>query len=82
MARCFGLEVQVSAPERGAGALAAAVDRRTCVGAVFLPNDGQTNPIDTTQALARGARSGGVRIFEDIARHRHPDRAAARVRGS
>jgi 4-methylaminobutanoate oxidase (formaldehyde-forming) len=34
------------------------------VGGVFLPKDGQTNPIDTTQALARGARQRGARIFE------------------
>ncbi len=34
------------------------------VGAVWLPGDGKANPADITQALARGARSGGVRIFE------------------
>src|SRR4029077_2455880 len=36
------------------------------VGAVFLPKDGQTNTVDTTQALARGARGGGVRILEEV----------------
>ncbi len=35
------------------------------VGAIWLPHDGQTNPADTTQALARGARMGGARIFEN-----------------
>jgi 4-methylaminobutanoate oxidase (formaldehyde-forming) len=34
------------------------------VGGVFLPKDGQTNPIDTTQALAKGARQRGARIVE------------------
>ncbi len=34
------------------------------VGAIWLPHDGQTNPSDTTMALAKGARQGGVRIFE------------------
>ena len=34
-------------------------------GGIFLPRDGQTNPVDTTMALARGARALGVRIFED-----------------
>jgi glycine cleavage system aminomethyltransferase T/glycine/D-amino acid oxidase-like deaminating enzyme len=34
------------------------------VGAIWLPHDGQTNPTDTTQALAKGARQNGVRIFE------------------
>ena len=65
MARCFGLEVQILSP-------AAAKERWPLlatdglVGAVFLPKDGQTNPVDTTQALARGARNAGVRICEDV----------------
>src|SRR5262249_23747598 len=36
------------------------------VGGVFLPKDGQVNPIDVTQALAAGARSRGARIFENV----------------
>jgi len=65
MARCFGLEVQLLSP-------GAAKERwpllsiEGLVGAVFLPKDGRTNPVDTTQALARGARLGGVRIAEDV----------------
>ena len=35
------------------------------VEAIHFPNDGQTNPIDTTMALARGARMAGARIFEN-----------------
>ncbi|MCH6588673.1 MAG: FAD-dependent oxidoreductase, partial [Proteobacteria bacterium] len=35
------------------------------LGAVYFPHDGQTNPADTTMALAKGARMGGARIFED-----------------
>ncbi len=34
-------------------------------GGVYLPGDGQTNPVDTTLALAKGARRGGAKIFED-----------------
>ena len=34
------------------------------VGAVWLPGDGKANPTDITQALAKGARDNGVRIFE------------------
>jgi glycine cleavage system T protein len=36
------------------------------VAAWFQPNDGFTNPEDTTQALARGARTGGARIVEGV----------------
>ncbi|MCO5058629.1 MAG: FAD-dependent oxidoreductase [Rhizobiaceae bacterium] len=34
------------------------------VGAVHIPLDGQGDPANITQALARGARKGGVRIVE------------------
>ncbi len=36
------------------------------VGGVFLPKDGQVNPIDVTQALAAGARSRGGKVFENV----------------
>lgn len=35
------------------------------VGGVFLPEDGQINPSDLTQALAKGARAGGATILEN-----------------
>jgi len=31
----------------------------------FSPGDGRVNPVDVTMALARGARTGGVQIFEE-----------------
>ena len=34
------------------------------VGALWLPLDGKVNPADITQALAKGARMRGARIFE------------------
>ena len=34
------------------------------VGAVRMPHDGQANPIDVTQALAKAARMEGARIIE------------------
>jgi 4-methylaminobutanoate oxidase (formaldehyde-forming) len=64
MARMAGLEVQVITPTE-ARELYPLLNIEDLVGAVFLPNDGQTNPIDTTMALAKGARSGGAKIFED-----------------
>ena len=36
------------------------------IGAIYFPNDGQTNPIDTTMALAKGARSHGATIRENV----------------
>jgi hypothetical protein len=55
MARCFGLEVRTLTPPRSSACgrwSTCGCDRR-----VFLPKDGQTNPVDTTQALAKGARA-------------------------
>ena len=34
-------------------------------GGIFLPKDGQTNPVDTTRALAQGAKMRGATIFEN-----------------
>lgn len=34
------------------------------IGAIYLPMDGMASPVDLTQALAKGARNGGVKIFE------------------
>jgi glycine cleavage system aminomethyltransferase T/glycine/D-amino acid oxidase-like deaminating enzyme len=31
----------------------------------YCPDDGRTNPVDTTMSLAKGARMGGVRILEN-----------------
>lgn len=37
------------------------------VGALFIPKDGQTSPVDTTMALVKGARQGGATIVEGVA---------------
>jgi len=66
MARCFGLEVQILSPD-AARERWPLLSTEGLLGAVFLPRDGQTNPVDTTQALARSARAAGVRIVENLA---------------
>ncbi len=37
------------------------------LGGFYCPDDGRTNPVDTTMSLAKGARMGGARIFEGVA---------------
>jgi 4-methylaminobutanoate oxidase (formaldehyde-forming) len=66
MAKCFGLEVQTLTPSEIAS-MWPGVTVSDLVGGVFLPKDGRTNPIDTTQALAKGAKSRGARILENCA---------------
>ncbi len=36
------------------------------VGALYIPRDGQTSPVDTTMALAKGAKSRGARVIEGV----------------
>ena len=64
MAKNFGLAVDVIST----GEIKARVphyNMENVVGGVFLPKDGQVNPIDVTQALAAGARSRGAMVFEN-----------------
>ena len=64
MARVFNLEVEmISNDEMSKYWPLANMD--DVIGGVFLPGDGQTNPIDTTNALAKGAKMGGAEIYED-----------------
>ena len=64
MARCFDVEAEVIAGRGGRRWPLMRTD--DLVGAVWLPRDGRTNPIDTTLALARGARQGAT-ILENVA---------------
>jgi sarcosine dehydrogenase len=63
-AHSFGLEMQLLTA-REAQQLWPMMQVADVVGAAFLPTDGQVNPSDITQSLARGARLRGVKIFED-----------------
>ena len=65
MAACFGVEMhEISLAEAQAKIPVMAVDDLD--SAFFIPGDGMTNPTDTTQALARGARRGGVKVLEGV----------------
>ncbi len=65
-ARSFGLEMQLLTPAE-AQKLWPIMDVSDLVGAAFLPTDGQVNPSDIAQSLAKGARMQGVKICEDTA---------------
>jgi len=66
MARCFGVEVEVVTPKE-LGRRWPLIRTDDLVGGLWLPRDGRTNPIDTTLALAKGARMGGAAIAENTA---------------
>ncbi len=63
-AHSFGLEIHLLTPKEAQN-LWPIMDISDVVGAAFLPTDGQANPADIAQALAKGARLGGVQIIEE-----------------
>lgn len=64
-AHSFGLEMHILSP-REAQEMWPLMDSADVVGAAYLPSDGQANPSDLTQALAKGARQGGARVVEGV----------------
>ena len=64
MAKVFGLEVNVISQSeiRDRAPLLYTDD---VIGGIHIPSDGYANAIDVTQALAKGARKGGVEIVQN-----------------
>jgi len=65
MAKVFGVESEMI-DKRRLEELYPRINTDGVVGTLFIESDGQTNPIDTTMALARGARLGGAQIIEGV----------------
>ena len=66
MAKVFGLEVNVVTPQDIA-ARVPLLHTADILGGIHIPSDGYANAVDVTNALARGARAAGARIFENLA---------------
>lgn len=64
MAKLCGFPCEVVNPEQALD-LWPLLNIDDVVGGVYLPLDGIVNPVDVTQALARGARMGGAKIIEN-----------------
>jgi len=65
MAKVFGLPVHVVGVEE-IRTLYPLANLDDVIGGIHIPSDGYANAVDITQALAKGARSRGVQIFQDI----------------
>ena len=80
MAKVFDLPVHVITPQEIKD-LAPIVNVDDVVGGIHIPSDGYANAVDITMALAKGARSGGARIFENtkVTRIRHDGTRATGV---
>ena len=72
MAKVFDLPVHVVTADE-IKSLAPIVNVEDVVGGIHIPSDGYANAVDITQALAKGARTGGAQIFENtkVTRIRH-----------
>ena len=66
IADLLGVPFEIVSPER-ARELFPLLDLDGVVGAAYLPTDGHVEPSDVTQALAKGARSRGAKIFRHTA---------------
>ena len=65
MARAFGVEIdEISPSDIQSRYPGLAVD--DAVGGVWLPKDGQADPVNITQALAKGARNYGAKIIQGV----------------
>jgi 4-methylaminobutanoate oxidase (formaldehyde-forming) len=65
MARAFGIEMEEIGFEE-ARRMWPFLFTDDLEAVYYQPNDAKTNPVDTAQALARGARTGGAKIFENV----------------
>jgi 4-methylaminobutanoate oxidase (formaldehyde-forming) len=65
MAKVFGLPVNVVTAAE-IGSLYPLVNTDDVLGGIHIPSDGYANAVDITQALAKGARTRGARIFQDL----------------
>lgn len=64
IAKSFGLEAQIISPAE-ARDIYPALNPDILEGAIFIPKDGQTNPVDTAMSLAVGARQLGAKNIEE-----------------
>jgi len=63
-ARSFGLEMHMITPKE-AYERCPILSLDGIIGAAFMPTDGQADPAGITQALARGARNHGAKIYRN-----------------
>jgi 4-methylaminobutanoate oxidase (formaldehyde-forming) len=64
-ARSFGMDMHLISPAE-VKKMWPLMEVSDLVGASWLPTDGQANPSDITQSLAKGARMNGAKMFEGV----------------
>lgn len=64
IAKSFDIEAYMISPAE-AKDMYPAINEGVIEGAIYIPKDGQINPVDATMSLISGARQRGVKIFEN-----------------
>lgn len=65
-ARAFGIDMYTISKKEALD-MVPGMNLDNCLDEVFyIPGDAQVNPEDTAQALAKGARNGGAKIYENV----------------
>ncbi len=63
LAKNFGIDTHLLSPTE-VKHIYPAIDDSFVAGGLFIPEDGQLNPVDTINALIAGAKKRGTRVFE------------------
>ena len=66
IAKSFDIEASIIGPKE-AKDLYPEIDDTLVEGAIYIPKDGQLNPVDATMSLIAGAKQRGARVFENSA---------------
>jgi 4-methylaminobutanoate oxidase (formaldehyde-forming) len=64
VAKSYDTEVHIIGPQEVKD-LYPAINHEIIEGAIYIPKDCQTNPVDTTMSLIAGAKRRGTKVFED-----------------
>ena len=64
IAKSFDIEAHMITPAE-AKQIYPAMNESIIEGAIYIPKDGQTNPVDSTMSLIAGARQRGVKVIEN-----------------
>ena len=64
IAKSFKIEAEIITPSQ-AKEIYPSLNKSLIEGAIYIPKDGQTNPVDTTMSLISGAKKLGVSVHEN-----------------
>ena len=65
IAKSFNIQAEIISPSEAKN-IYPTLNKECIEGAIYIPKDGQTNPVDTTMSLIAGAKKLGVSVHENI----------------